>query len=400
MTVDMKSLILNKLRFIYSVILIVFLLYLIFYFSVRGSSNSSREHAREIKKILFWNAILSDETLGLGAGDIFRHCPVKDCLVTRDRNYVHPLDFDAILFYSADTMASDVPLSRSPQQLFVIVKMENPANYPLLNHPFEQYYNISMTYRLDSDLVWTYGVVKDAATDEIVAPLRNTVWSAFDNRSDVWEDGERDESSLGTVWRKSKSVMWVVDNCAAKSGRLEYAKELSKHIDVDIYGKCGDHNCSGLEDCFGNIAERDYFFYLSFENALCEDFVTGTLYDALSYNVVPIVYGGADYRIFAPPQSHINVFHYDSPEELAEYLKWLMKNPEMYKKYFLWKQFYKIERGAHRATCDLCRFLHEDRGPRVFRRMFSEWFSQGRCPLQGFLSDQKYVTRATFSNKN
>lgn len=179
----MKSLILNKLRSIYSVILIVFLLYLIFYFSIRCSSNSSRENTRDIKKILFWNAILGDETLGLGTGDIFRHCPVKDCLVTGDRNYVNPLDFDAILFYSTDMMAWDVPLSRSLQQLFVIVKMGSPVNYPLINHPFEQYYNISMTYRLDSDLVWTYGVAKDATTDEIVAPLRNTVWSAFDNRS-------------------------------------------------------------------------------------------------------------------------------------------------------------------------------------------------------------------------
>lgn len=119
-------------------------------------------------------------------------------------------------------------------------------------------------------------------------------------------------------------------------------------------------------------------------------------YFDFSCSVVPIVYGGADYRIFAPPQSHINVFHYDSPVELAQYLKWLMKNPKIYKKYLLWKKFYKIERGAHRVTCDLCRFLHEEQGPRVFQRMFSEWFSQGRCPLQGFLHDQKYVTRATF----
>ena len=119
-------------------------------------------------------------------------------------------------------------------------------------------------------------------------------------------------------------------------------------------------------------------------------------YFDFSYNVVPIVYGEADYRIFAPPQSRINAFHYDSPEELARYLKWLMKNPEIYKKYFLWEKFYKIESGAHRVTCDLCRFLHEEQEPRMFQRMFS----QGRCPLQGFLHDQKYVTRATFNNKN
>lgn len=31
-------------------------------------------------------------------------------------------------------------------------------------------------------------------------------------------------------------VAWFVSNCGAKNSRLEYARELAKYIDVDIYG--------------------------------------------------------------------------------------------------------------------------------------------------------------------
>ncbi len=35
-------------------------------------------------------------------------------------------------------------------------------------------------------------------------------------------------------------------------------------------------------------------FYLSFENALCEDYVTEKFFLALNAGIIPIVYGGTD----------------------------------------------------------------------------------------------------------
>ena len=32
---------------------------------------------------------------------------------------------------------------------------------------------------------------------------------------------------------KTKAVVWFVSNCGARNGRLNYAKELSKYIEVD-----------------------------------------------------------------------------------------------------------------------------------------------------------------------
>lgn len=94
-------------------------------------------------------------------------------------------------------------------------------------------------------------------------------------------DEEVPSATLNVVRGKSKPVIWFVSNCRAKSGRLEYVKELSRHIGVDIYGKCGAFSCSRGKDCFRDIVEPDYFFYLSFENTLCDDYVTEKLMNPL-----------------------------------------------------------------------------------------------------------------------
>ena len=44
-----------------------------------------------------------------------------------------------------------------------------------------------------------------------------------------------------TIW--SLQVAWFVSNCGARNGRLEYARELAKHIQVDIFGACGNLTC-------------------------------------------------------------------------------------------------------------------------------------------------------------
>ena len=73
---------------------------------------------------------------------------------------------------------------------------------------------------------------------------------------------------------KTKNVAWFVSNCNTRNKRLEYAKELGKYIDVDIYGNCGTKQCprSQSADCFKML--DDYRFYLSFENSNCKDYIT------------------------------------------------------------------------------------------------------------------------------
>lgn len=60
------------------------------------------------------------------------------------------------------------------------------------------------------------------------------------------------------------------------------------------------------------MLEQDYKFYLSFENSICVDYVTEKFYNALLFNTVPIVYGGADYSRLAPNMSYIDIRNYGS----------------------------------------------------------------------------------------
>ncbi|KAH3882514.1 hypothetical protein DPMN_006454 [Dreissena polymorpha] len=50
--------------------------------------------------------------------------------------------------------------------------------------------------------------------------------------------------------------------------------KLSKFIDVDIYGACGKLECPrGERRCF-DMLNKDYKFYLAFENSNCVDYIT------------------------------------------------------------------------------------------------------------------------------
>ena len=61
------------------------------------------------------------------------------------------------------------------------------------------------------------------------------------------------------------------------------------------------------------MMERDYKFYLAFENSKCRDYVTEKFYNALLYSMVPVVYGGGDYEALgAPPNSYIDARNFTS----------------------------------------------------------------------------------------
>jgi glycoprotein 3-alpha-L-fucosyltransferase len=78
-----------------------------------------------------------------------------------------------------------------------------------------------------------------------------------------------------------------------------FAHELAKYIQVDIYGACGTFKCSRTtaDKCF-DILDRDYKFYLAFENSNCRDYITEKFFvNGLSRNTLPIVVSEYDMLI-------------------------------------------------------------------------------------------------------
>ena len=72
-------------------------------------------------------------------------------------------------------------------------------------------------------------------------------------------------------------MVWFVSHCKTNSRREEYIAELSKHIHVDIYGKCGNQTSCGRDhwtNCT-DVSIEDYKFYFAGENSICQEYFTG-----------------------------------------------------------------------------------------------------------------------------
>ena len=69
-----------------------------------------------------------------------------------------------------------------------------------------------------------------------------------------------------------------------------------------------------------NLLGDKYKFYLSFENALCKDYISEKFFKVLNQNVIPVVFNGANMSTVAPPHSYINVADFPTIEKLVAYL--------------------------------------------------------------------------------
>lgn len=119
---------------------------------------------------------------------------------------------------------TDVPFtySRRASQRYVFVNEESPAldsrvNLTLLNG----FFNLTMTFRSDSDIRWPYGMMVPETTK---IPANDTMVTNY-------------------AQGKTKLIAWFVSNCHSDSMREKYVENLKKYVDVDVYGKCGDHSC-------------------------------------------------------------------------------------------------------------------------------------------------------------
>ncbi|KAK2158571.1 hypothetical protein LSH36_167g04049 [Paralvinella palmiformis] len=311
------------------------------------------------KVILFWNAFFYDEDFRFGFGRepfVKYGCPVSRCETTSDKRVMR--EADAILIHTP--LVENMPSRPRVHQTYVMVQVEpHMSNSDILLPAMTGYFNLTMTYRQDSDIVIHYAHRK-----------RNI---AFAELVDV-DPGDR-----------PKSVVWVVSHCETPSRRELYAEELKRFIDVDVYGDCGSLRCPKKNNTYCRaMYERTYRFYLSFENDICADYVSEKLYHPLRYKIVPIVYGGADYDNVAPPHSVINIVDFPNPKDLADYLRYLARNRTAYNEYFKWKRtgtWFDLNPRQRIADgmCRLCDILHDKNYEYRDYTNIRNWWVDGSC---------------------
>ena len=286
----------------------------------------------------------------------FSDCLISNCEFIPRMNAVIP---DVLLFHCRNK--PDIPKIRFVHQKYIFITAESElAESP---HPqIRGIFNLTMTYRLDSDIPIPYGRVENVSSHSKLGT----------------------SMSANVAIGKSKLAAWVASNCKTTSRREVYVAELRKYIPVDIYGKCGNLSCLRNGACFSHI-NSTYKFYLSFENSICEDYVTEKLYNIMLLGgIVPVVLGGANYSRLLPPHSVIDVMDFSSPRALATYLLKLDHNDTLYNEYFQWKKYYKVKRDTNPWSknfwCRACSFLHSHRNQTKTYYDIHEWYNaENRC---------------------
>ncbi|KAH7975248.1 hypothetical protein HPB49_025310 [Dermacentor silvarum] len=302
-----------------------------------------------------WYGPLNDTRIG---EVLLEKCTAK-CFVTNDPRLMQYSD--AIVFHVPNLNMTDLPQKRFSWQKWIFHVMEAPPNTNFTDFNLTHgVFNWTMTYRKDSD---------------VYVPSGRIV-----HREAVATNTKRD---LKALWKsKKKTAVWMVSDCFTNGGRERFVAQLKKYIKVDVYGACGRHKCpkSRGDSCYVDF-ERTYFFALAFENSICADYITEKFYNALKYDIVPVVFGGANYSHIAPNHSFIDALSFESPKDLAKYLIKLSKNYTEYATYLTWKDSYDIV-PWRRRYCELCTKLHS----RVERQRLSSygdigawWFGKGRC---------------------
>ena len=126
--------------------------------------------------------------------------------------------------------------------------------YPIASK--ENIFNLSSTFRKDSSLYVPYGtyykLYKEIQLPNLTMLLKG----------------------------KNKLVVWIVSHCNADSKRDSYMKELQKYIPIDIFGKCVKNiacppKSNHKNKTCTNVDLEKYKFYISAENSICKDYVTG-----------------------------------------------------------------------------------------------------------------------------
>lgn len=229
---------------------------------------------------------------------IDNHCLFQNCFIVNTTSYLRPVtEYDALLFNAVTLHAKPTmlpPYLRSLNQKYVLVSLESAATYPIAAK-YNYFFNWTWTYKLNSDINFAYILIKHK-DGKVIGPKQDMHWIRTANMKDT------NLNIVKKLKNKTIAAAWIVSNCDTMMSKHEpYVKglrhELGKYKQaLDIFGQCGNMKCpdADFQKCY-EVIERQYYFYLVFEDSMAEDYVTDQLLIALNHFAVPVVFGGANY---------------------------------------------------------------------------------------------------------
>lgn len=287
--------------------------------------------------------------------DCLEHYQIGGCRVTDDRLAYR--EADAVIIHHRD-LVKTTTLPQEPRpaaQKWIWMNYESPTNSPGLAY-FEGVFNLTLTYRTDSDIFLPYGFL-----------MPNSVGDASRN-----SDRYLRTPSPSDV-RRPRLLAWVVSNWDPSHRRVAFFTQLRQKLPVDVYGRVG-------RPFAGSVVEllRKYQFYLALENSQHTDYITEKLWNPIEAGAIPVVLGPTrkNYERFLPPEAFIHVDDFPSVHELAQYLLMLRRKPKLLMSHLRWRGSYRLHRPRFwtEHCCTACRAVRKNRGRTNVVRDLARWF--------------------------
>jgi alpha-mannosidase II len=204
------------------------------------------------------------------------------------------------------------------------MSMEGEEYYPSLKLSNRKKNHAIASTRFDSDIPmpyynWPWTLYMDKTPQEKDKWSRNYIQSPHIKFSKV-----------------KKTAVFIARNCGSRSNREGLVKSLMNLMPVDSVSSCL-HNFDLPDRSEKLPMMQKYAMYFAFENQRIDDYITEKLWDTFRAGVLPIYFGAPNIKEHVPEHSIVHVDDFASHEELAQHLKDIMSNKELYNSYHAWR---------------------------------------------------------------
>jgi hypothetical protein len=135
-----------------------------------------------------------------------------------------------------NTLAQLGSWAQKSKQILIFSSYNNGFTYkaPL----FKNFFNLTMTFRQDSDIKLPYGMVIPLPTNNCSSEQNS--FQENNLTPQKWLDFNPDDPTV-KLKQKPKDIAWLVSHCDTKSGREHIVSnmKLLTSLNIDIYGTCG-----------------------------------------------------------------------------------------------------------------------------------------------------------------
>lgn len=212
------------------------IIFIILFFLTNTQVSSHKVTHGITKNVLVWTIPKEKycrpfDTIGTG-NSVFKkfNCIYDNCYIHRVKGPLHEVnnvtDYDAIMFNGkllSRMNPDELPKQRTADQVYIFVQIDSAAKHPILSEYYDNFFNWTMTYRLDSDIPWTYFQIK-SFDNKTIGPSQNVQWLRPEKML-------RMNKYFKSKFRYKSRTAWFTSNChTIRTEKDDYINLLNERL--------------------------------------------------------------------------------------------------------------------------------------------------------------------------